>query len=319
MQWLSLRRKLEYIAFRAIIGAAYWMPRRLQQTLAWCFAFVLCRILPRKLTRYHVAAENLRRAFGEDFSDEDVDRTIFGMWQHLGRLVIEVVQFPRFMKLEKIYDVAQFRNKNDVVKSLCSGRPVIMLGGHFGNWETSVAAFGIFGFPMGIVARPLDNPLLDDWFRRFREHTGHVMIDKKGGGPEMVERLQSGQHLALLCDQDAGRKGVFVDFFGHSASTFKSIALLALQHDAIICVGSAVRLPDHAHDSSWSKFELGCEAVLDSRDFADADGVRRLTQAYSTALEHAIRRAPEQYFWVHRRWKSQPITKAERQQRRRAA
>ena len=134
----------------------------------------------------------------------------------------------------------------------------------------------------------------------------------------MVERLNNGQHLAMLGDQDAGRKGVFVDFFGRPASTFKSIALLALQHDAIICVGYALRLPDDTHDSSWVKYELGCEDVLDSRDFTSADAIPELTQQYSAALERAIRRAPEQYFWVHRRWKSQPLSKAERQERRAA-
>lgn len=315
MQWLSFRRKLEYVAFRSLIGMAYVMPVWMQRAMGWAFAVLLTRILPRRLTRYDVAFDNIRQSFGDQYSDDEIDGIIFRMWQHLVRLVIEVVQFPRHMKLENIFDIVEFRNKNAVVKALCSGRPVIMLGGHFGNWETSVAAFGEFGFPMGVVARALDNPHLDEWFRRFREHTGHAMIDKKGGGQAMVERLQSGQHLALLGDQDAGRKGVFVDFFGRPASTFKSISLLALQHDAIICVGYAIRLPDR-NFSDKVCYELGCEAVLDSRDFTTADAIPELTQQYSAAIERAIRRAPEQYFWVHRRWKSQPVTKAERKQRR---
>ena len=111
------------------------------------------------------------------------------------------------------------------------------------------------------------------------------------------------------------QKGVFVDFFGRPASTFKSIALLALQYDAIICVGYAIRLPD---SSRRVRYELGCEAVLDTRDFSDANAIPELTQQYSSAIERAIRRAPEQYFWVHRRWKSQPVSKAERQKRRAA-
>ena len=315
MQWLTVRRKLEYLAFRSLIAVAYVMPVWMQRAIGWLFAVLLCRVLPRKLTRYDVAFDNIRQAFGDRYSDEEIDGIIFRMWQHLIRLVVEVVQFPRHMKLENIYDIVEFQNKNTVVKALCSGRPVIMLGGHFGNWETSVAAFGEFGFPMGFVARALDNPHLDEWFRRFREHTGHEMIDKKGGGQAMVERLQKGQHLALLGDQDAGRKGVFVDFFSRPASTFKSIALLALQHDAIICVGYAIRLPD---SSPKVRYELGCEAVLDTRDFTDVNAIPELTQQYSSAIERAIRKAPEQYFWVHRRWKSQPVSKAERQERRAA-
>lgn len=318
MQWLTFRRKLEYIAFRLLIGVASLMPVWMQRAIAWSFAVLLCRVLPRRLTRYNVAFDNIRQAFGDRYSDEEIDGIIFRMWQHLVRLVVEVVQFPKTVNLESIFDTVEFRNKNVVVQALCSGRPVVMLGGHFGNWETSIAAFGEFGFPMGVVARALDNPHLDGWFRRFREHTGHVMIDKKGGGPEMVERLRNGQHLAMLGDQDAGRKGVYVDFFGRPASTFKSIALLALQHDAIICVGYALRLADGGNGSRRVRYELGCEAVLDSRDFTTANAVSELTQQYSSAIERAIRRAPEQYFWVHRRWKSQPVSKAERQSRRAA-
>jgi len=318
MQWLSLRRKLEYIGFRALIGLACVMPVWLQRVVSYAFAVLLCRILPRRLTRYDVAFDNIRQAFGDTYSDSEIDAIIFRMWQHLIRLVVEVAQFSRFVTLENMYRIIEFRNKNDVVQALCSGRPVIMLGGHFGNWETSIAAFGEFGFPMGIVARTLDNPYLDAWFRRFREHTGHAMIDRKGGGAEMVRRLQNGQHLALLGDQHAGVKGVYVDFFGRPASTFKSIALLALQYDALICVGYAIRLPDGEHDSPWVKYELGCEAVLDPREFTSADAIPELTQEYSAALERAIRRAPEQYFWVHRRWKGQPLTKAQRRRQRAA-
>lgn len=121
----------------------------------------------------------------------------------------------------------------------------------------------------------------------------------------MVEFLQRRGNLALLCDQDAGKRGLFVPFFGQPASTFKSIALLALQYEAVIVVGYAVRLPDDFKNNRWVRFEQGCEAVIDARDFQGPDAIRELTAAYTEALENAIRRAPEQYFWVHRRWKSQ--------------
>jgi Kdo2-lipid IVA lauroyltransferase/acyltransferase len=260
----------------------------------------------RKAASYHVAAENLRASFGEDLTDQQIDRTIRGMWIHLVRVVVEIVQLPRKMTLTNCREVIVFRNRAPVLKALCSGRPVFVLGGHFGNWEVSTATFGMFGFPLGIVARRLDNPYLHRWFFEARQQTGHQLYDKRGGASEMVELLEAGGNLGLLCDQDAGHKGLFVDFFGRPASTFKSIALMALQYRAILIVGYGIRLPDDP-DARWVRYEIGCEEVIDTLEFDHSrDALKIITQRYTTALEHAIRRAPEQYFWVHRRWKSEP-------------
>lgn len=306
MFWKKLRWRMEYAAFRCLVAFLAVIPVFAQRLLAWSLAFLVCCLLPRRMTRYDLAFQNIRESFGDQYSDAEIDRMIFRMWMHFVRLVAEVVQFPRHVFCENIHDIVEFHRREPVIRALLSDRPVIMLSGHFGNWETSIATFGLFGFPMGVVARTLDNPYLDEWFRRFRESTGHVMIDKRGGGQEMVERLERKQHLALLCDQDAGKRGVFVDFFGRPASTFKSIALLALQHDALICVGTSVRLPDNSHRSGWVRFELSCDAILDPREMTGSDPIHELTQRFTAALEQAVRRSPEQYFWVHRRWKSRP-------------
>jgi KDO2-lipid IV(A) lauroyltransferase len=99
---------------------------------------------------------------------------------------------------------------------------------------------------------------------------------------------------------------LFVDFFGTPASTFKSIALLALEYDAVLVVGSTIRLPDDFDAAGWSRFRMQMEAVIDVRDITAKDPVWEITQRYTAALEQAVRRAPEQYFWLHRRWKSEP-------------
>ena len=117
-------------------------------------------------------------------------------------------------------------------------------------------------------------------------------------------------------DQDAGKKGLFVPFFGKDASTFKSIALLAMQYRAVICVGYARRLPDDFRNFRWVRYELGCEAVIDPDDFDGPNAIREITACYTSALERIIRLSPEQYFWVHRRWKSRP---AQRRKRKRDA
>ena len=112
---------------------------------------------------------------------------------------------------------------------------------------------------------------------------------------------------SLLCDQDAGNSGVFVDFFGRPASTFKSIALLALQHNALVVVGGAFRLPEYAQqDCRWIRFSLTTQDIIDPADFQGANGIHELTQRFTSSLEALIRIAPEQYFWVHHRWKTPP-------------
>jgi KDO2-lipid IV(A) lauroyltransferase len=305
MDGLKLRRIAEYLAFRVVVAVVYVMPVWIQRGIATTAAILMCRILPRRLTRYDVAVDNLRQAYGAALTDADIDQIIFRMWEHFVRLVFEMVQFRRFVSCEAVHEIVEFRNLPMALRALCSGRPVMLVSGHFGNWEAAIATFGTFGFPMGIVARALDNTYLDKWFRTFRESTGHCVIDKKGGGPEMVERLAASRHLALLGDQDAGKRGLFVSFFGRPASTFKSIALLALQHDALILVGCATRLPDRP-SHKWVKFELNCEEVIDPREMLSSDPILEITQRYSSALERAIRRCPEQYFWVHRRWKHSP-------------
>lgn len=302
-----LRYRAEYAVFQSILFGLRCLPVRSCVRLADAIAWFLHTCLPRKLTRYHVAAENIRTALGADLSDEDVDSIICGMWKHLTRMVCEIIQLDRRFRLENCNEVLQFHGREECVHAVLQDRPVLFLGGHFGNWEISVNTFGYFGFPMGVVARDLDNPRLHDWFLRFRESTGNRMISKEGASTEVVACMEAGEKAALLGDQDAGKRGIFVDFFGKPASTFKSIALLALQHDALVVVGGAYRLADELQvGSRWRQFELRTQRVLDARDFDNADGVRNLTQEFTTALEQMIRCAPDQYFWIHRRWKTEP-------------
>lgn len=318
---LELRHRAEYAAFRLLTAVLSVLTVGQTVRLAELIAALLTSRPLRKPARYHVAAENIRAALGAELTDAEVDALIRRMWAHLVRVVVEVVQLPRKLTLTNCREVIVFRNRAPVLRALCSGRPVFVLGGHFGNWEFSTATFGLFGFPLGIVARRLDNPYLHQWFYEARQQTGHRMFDKRGGTADMIELLEAGGNLGLLCDQDAGYRGLFVDFFGRPASTFKSIALMALQYRAILVVGYGRRLPDHP-DARWVRYEVGCEEVIDTRDLDPSrDALRTLTQRYTLALERAIRRAPEQYFWVHRRWKSRPGDTAEtrRERKRKAA
>ena len=313
MKLRTLRHLLEYAVFLTLLFVVRCLPVHATVAMANGLAWFIHCVLPKKLTRYHVARENLAIAFGESLSDAEADRIILGMWRHLFRMVCEMIQLPRRFRLSSCADVLDFERRDDCVRALCSGRPVLFLGGHFGNWEISVNTFGHFGFPMGVVARPLDNPYLHEWFKAFRESTGNSLISKQGAGSELSEIMEKNGMASLLCDQDAGVSGLFVDFFGRPASTFKSIALLALQYNALIVVGGAWRLPDQAsRNSHWVRFCLTTQEIIDPADYQGANGINELTQRFTSALEALIRKAPEQYFWVHRRWKTSPDARRKR-------
>lgn len=304
------RRRLRYLAeysfFQLFVFVLNCLPVKTAFAVADGFAWVLHHLVPRKLSRYEIARDNLKTAFGDELTEAEINQLIYRMWRHLFRLVCEIIQLPRRLRLYNCADILDFYQREECVAALCSGRPVILLGGHFGNWEVAVNTFGHFGFPMGVVARELDNPWLQNWFKRFRESTGNSLILKEGAGSELTEILDRGGMVSLLCDQDAGRSGVFVDFFGRPASTFKSIGLLALQYNALVVVGGAFRLPASQQTGRWTRFNVATQDIIDAADFQGANGLAELTQRFTSSLEMLIRSAPEQYFWVHRRWKTPP-------------
>jgi len=301
----QIRYRLEYAVFCVIVFVTQSLPLRAAARLTDTLALLIHR-LPARINRRKVAEENIRRSFTE-LDDSQIDAIILGMWQHLFRMVFEITHIRRRLRLETTPLILDFYQRDECVQAVMAGRKVIFLGGHFGNWEISVNTFGHFGFPMGVIARDLDNPWLHRWFLNYRQSSGNWIISKKGGGNELIDSLETCGMASLLCDQDAGPRGVFVDFFGRPASTFKSIALLAMEYDAILVVGGGLRLSRSASTrTNWVPFELATQAVIDTRQFAGRNTLNEITQAFTSALEKLIHRAPEQYFWVHRRWKSEP-------------
>jgi hypothetical protein len=172
---------------------------------------------------------------------------------------------------------------------------------HFGNWEMGGYVLLVLGFQTYAVARPLDNPFLDEFLKRFRERTGQKILAKKGDFEQMQHILSSGGVIATLGDQDAGQRGLFVDFFGRPASTHKAIALLSLQYQAPLLVVLPHNTGKPLH------YGAGIEESILPEDYAkDPDAVRAITQRFTAAVERKVRAHPGQYFWLHRRWKHQP-------------
>ena len=293
---------LAYLAVRLVVCLAQMMT--VDQSYA--FARGLAALLYR-LDRRHraVGMENLKSAFGDRYTEAERDRIVRGVYEHFCMMLMEILHIPRKLHPTTWRDRITLVGHEAVLDRLMSGGPMILLSGHFGNWEMAGYLFGVFGFPPNSVARALDNPYLDDFLRRFRERTGQKMIPKTGGYDQMLEVLRDGGILSFLADQDAGQRGMYVDFFGRPASTHKAIALLAIEHQAPVVVGYARRTgPDF-------RYEVGCDAIIEPHEWTGgSDDARLLTQRYTSALEAVVRRSPEQYLWLHRRWKHQPKVKA---------
>ena len=222
-------------------------------------------------------------------------------------MIMEILHIPRKIHLTNWRDYVRLVGHEPVLDRLLTGGPIIFLTGHYGNWEMAGYLFGLFGFPTYSVARTLDNPYLDRFLRTFRESTGQKLIPKSGGYDQILEVLQSGRALSMLADQDAGQRGLFVDFFGRPASTHKAIALLAIEHRTPVAVGVACRV------GPGFRYEIRCADVIQPDEFdGTSDDARRLTQRYTSALENLIREDPTQYLWLHRRWKHQPVARKAR-------
>jgi KDO2-lipid IV(A) lauroyltransferase len=289
-----------YVTVRLLVCAV--------QALSWDAADSLARGLAwffYHVDRRHrrVALENLRHAF-PDLDEAALDRLVRKSYVHLIIALIEFAKASRVLRPQNLDDFIRWADPTALerchrIKN--SGRPVIILTGHFGNWEVLGHAAGMMGDRAAIVARRLDNPYLDRYLADVRKKTGQVLLDKSTDYPKIVETMASGRFLAMVGDQDAGPRGMFVDFLGRPASTFKSIALLSLEYQAPIIVLGAARI------GTPLQYVVHLEdIILPEEHAADRDPSRGITQRHVAALERLVRRHPEQYFWVHRRWKSVP-------------
>jgi KDO2-lipid IV(A) lauroyltransferase len=301
------RRSVDFLAY-LVVRLTVCVLQMLTVERSYAFARLLAKVMYRVDKRHRaVGIENLKHAFGDHYTDPERDQIVRQVYEHFCMMLMEILHIPRKLHRTTWRDRITLVGHEPVLDRLISGGPVILLSGHFGNWEMAGYLFGVFGFAPRSVARTLDNPYLDRFLRSFRERTGQKMIPKTGGYDDMLQVLAEGGVLSFLADQDAGSRGMYVDFFGRPASTHKAIALLALEHNAPVVVGYARRI------GPGFRYEVGCDALIVPEELTGtSDDARLLTQRYTTALETIIRRSPEQYLWLHRRWKHQPQPKAKR-------
>lgn len=294
-----------YIAVRTVVCVIQALPVR--------YAFAFAEFLgwfAYKVDKRHraVAAENLRHAFPDRAADPAaIDALVRACYRHFTGLLVEIILLPRKLHLENWRRYATLNGVYWTMPAFLDRRPLLVVTAHFGNWEMAGYTLGLFGFRMYAIARVLDNPHLERFLKQFRQATGQTIIAKKDDFERLNAALKVGAKVATLADQDAGSRGVFVNFFNRPASAHKAVALMALEYDARIVVVGAPRV------GGYLQYEVVCEDLIDIRDYADRpDAVKLVTQRYHTALEQLIRRYPEQYFWLHRRWKTQPVARTKK-------
>jgi KDO2-lipid IV(A) lauroyltransferase len=257
----------------------------------------LYRLLP---LRRKVVLDNLRRVY-DTADDDEIERLAQAHYGHLGRLLWEFLRFPWLSRAQRTA-MARLENLDALLAADAQGKGVLILTGHFGNFEVATAA-ALAQFPQAhgrfhFVRRPLQPEWLDRLVtRRFRK-AGFGVLPKRGGLEAILDRLGAGDLVVFPFDQHAGRKeGVLVEFFGHPAGTFRSLAVIALNTGAPVVPASSWRESDGQH-------VLRFEAPIAPVEHADTNEAIRLnTRAYNRALERMIVRRPEQWWWVHRRWK----------------
>ena len=247
------------------------------------------------------ALGNLRRSF-PDMPEKQREAMAKRSMQQLVMLGVDVIFTTRLIHIDTWTKYVRLSNFQDTLKLLIAkNQGLIMLTGHYGNWEILGYVLGTLGFDTTSIARPLDNPYVNDWLLGVREKKGQKIIDKKGATTDVTALLGQGGTVCFIADQNAGSKGIFVDFFGRKASTYKSIGLLAMEYEVPVIIGYARRVNDQFF------FEVGVQDVIWPDDWkAQDDPLRYITQRYTKGIEDFVRADPGQYLWVHRRWKTRP-------------
>jgi Kdo2-lipid IVA lauroyltransferase/acyltransferase len=290
--------RLQYIGLRLVSMGLHCFPVNLNLQTAQMLGNFMYAIDRRHRER---ALGNLRRSF-PDMPEAERETLARRSMQQLFMLFIEVLFTTRLIHLDTLWQYVETENFREVLQLLMRrDQGLLLLTGHYGNWEVLGYVLATMGFDTTSIARPLDNPYINHWILGVREKMGQRIIAKKGATTEVTEVLEQHGTVGFIADQNAGSKGIFVDFFGRAASTYKSIGLLAMEYRVPVVVGYARRINDQF------RFHVSVEAIIypeewDSQD----DPLRYITQRYTRAIEDFVRRDPGQYLWVHRRWKSRP-------------
>ncbi len=292
-----MREHLEYAALWVLLKTIGVLPRPVARFVGARTAAVLFWMRPGLRA---AASENLKLAF-PDWSRKQRRAAIRGMVRQLGWMGAEFALFPRYTKsnIERTVLLEGFEN---FATAKARGKGVVFLTGHMSAWELAPFAQALFGNPLHFLARPIDNPRVDALITKYRCWNGNQPIDKNQSARAVLKVLAANGTVGILADNNTQlAEGVFVDFFGIPACTTAGLARFAMH------TGAAV-VPGFLHwDSALRKYRLCFEPTIElAHTGDDAADIRENTQRFTRVIENYVRRYPDQWLWVHRRWKTRP-------------
>jgi KDO2-lipid IV(A) lauroyltransferase len=284
---------LSYLFLRALTTTIGMFPYRAAPRIGRILGSLVW-LLDRKHRK--IAAKNLERS-GSVVAPDRIAGFVRRVYHHVGCGIAEMALFPRLIEAGRHARHVSMEGLPIVDQALRGGRGVIWVIGHLGNWEVAGLALALAGYPPKSLARPVENPWVDRYLNRFRTRTGQEIMPRDNALRSMIRVLQQNGILVVQVDQDARDLGIFVRFFGRPASTHRSPALLSLKYGAPIIPLDIFREGD-VHRVLFS------EPLL-PEDFRDRpDPLKAMTQAYTERIEGFVRRHPDQWFWMHDRWKT---------------
>jgi len=271
---------IEYLAARLVVFSLAWLP-------AQVFAKLLDWMIPR-LRR--TALRNLELA---GFDDREL--IVKGVFQSIARVMVSFAKLPRINK-QNAHQWIRYEGLENFTAAQARGRGVLVATGHLGNWELSAYTHALMTAPMHIVVRPLDNPRIDAFVERRRALSGNHIIRKKEAAREILRALKAGDAVGILIDQNTTpEEGVFVDFFDRKACAGTAFVKFAHHSGAAVVPGFAL----------WSEQEKRY-VLRFYPEVAMSGDVQADTQQVHSVLETVIREYPDQWLWIHRRWKTRP-------------
>ncbi len=292
----EVRYTLEAWALGAFKFMALVIPRALFLRVGRTLGALIAALDPK---HRNIAKDNLRRSFPA-WTEAEVDRTARGVWVHFGGVMFDLVRILA-RGPASVDPLVTIEGREHAERAHRSPHGVILITGHFGNWETHGIVHAKHFGSIGVVARPLDNPRLNAAMTALRESAGNEVIEKEHAMIRSMRRLKAAQGIAFVVDQNVQEKeGIFVNFFGRPACTTPFAARLALKTGAMV-------LPCRAVMTGDLRYRVIYDAPIDPSTFGSSDeAVRNLTQAMTDITEAWIRANPDQWLWMHRRWHTQP-------------
>lgn len=261
----------------------------------------ILRILSPK--RQKITLENIKRAFPKK-SDTWHNKVMRGSYQNLGITMVELLALKSFNEAD-VHEYIRYSNIELIEDAYSRGRGVILLSGHFGNWELLAYSAGLFTkIPVTIIVKPQKNRIADEILNRYRTQSGNKVVSMYNAALSVMKTLKKGGVVALLADQSATKdRDVFIEFFGIPAATYESPAEMALKLDVPMIMGFAVRQKDGTYNVDLQ--EIRHDDLEDNRE-----GIIELTKRHVQVLENAIRKNPDHWAWQHRKWKHTPVQKS---------